>query len=323
MALISDGSGNAFPGWIAVIQPGETQGHHQVRVEASASPRKSNQRMSYGVFLCGHGKFSGYLLIGDRARLGNTSVSGQEENVDKPREANVVIGGRNSVLKSIQIVKFHFNHLPKCLAGTPDNRFAGRGFGIKGTVNRAVSTSKDFGLFSSKSQTWTMPYVGGLPGENPHQRGIFQLSGGIEGNFVIPPSLSCVAHVGQVPFNMTVTQARPTLDDPNRASWYQANPFQAIAHIRDTAEELRLSQLSAVSGISVGVFGSFTLSFVFQSLLRRTPDTQSHWHNRNGQASRVEAESTKNRNRPHRFCRCITTFAAVALNYFLARRKDW
>lgn len=278
VALGSEPPAQAFEGWVGVIQPESSLGNDvQVRVSAEALASDADQNMAYGLSLCGNDAFSGYFLIGEDARLDQIVFTGTSGTVDRLPDSDlkvqVLANGTTEILKSVQVFRMTFTSLPACVNdGIQSRTYYGTGFRLTGVAEEAVVSSAA-GPVRGIIERWSMPYVGGLPGQE--SLGVFRIGGGIEGDFIRPASFAAVVDAGAVPMRMDIEQARPETTEEGRASWYSTRPLQATVTVNDSARSASLQRLLAIAAIFLGVFGSMFAAIALD-WLRPPPQTAAH-----------------------------------------------
>ena len=258
VALAAQPPARAFEGWIGVIAPKSSlNADVQVRVTAYALT-SGPADMAYGLTLCGSSPFTGYFLIGDDARLDETTVAASSESVEKLPDSTlsvqVLADGTTEHLRSVQVFQLTFDRLPACLDDhIASQTYAGTGFRIQGRAQAPVVSSTP-GPIRGATERWSMPYVGSFPGQK--SLGVFRVSGGIEGDFIQPVRFAAVVDAGSVPMHMDLDQARPETTDESHASWYLNQPGHATATIKDSARAATLQRLLAMAAVCFGILGS-------------------------------------------------------------------
>jgi hypothetical protein len=275
LASQSSGPANAYPGWITVLEPTSSRTSVQIRLSVDALSNGSHPRLAYGLAVCGTGSFSGYLLAGGASVLSDESVDAAPHTVRDPITKNLhasdPFSSRSQSLGPVQVWRFKFTDLPKCIGTAAAREFSGTGFRVEGLPPRPVRLSERFGPLQSSTETWAMPYVGNLPGAGQNL-GEFELSGVISGSFLRPVALASDVDAGPVPLSQTMREARPTTVHNDRAQWHEEYPFQATVRVEDSSSSALLQRLSTISSIVLGLAGAILTAFAFE-LVRGRPSS--------------------------------------------------
>jgi len=283
-ALTPEPPAKAFAGWIGILQPTSTlEADVQVRVNAIALTHTSRPRMAYGATVCGSGPFSGYFLIGGDARLQSATLSAGPGAARQLPDGDVNVDdlgdGSTVTYPAVQVIRVSIKELPRCLGTVADEGYIGVGFRIEGTASGPVVASSGGPFLDGAVERWSMPYVGSFPGAGRHL-GEFRISGAIRGDFVRPAAFAATVDAGPVPLGLDLSDARPPTEAVDRASWYQPEPYQATAKVRDSGYQTTLQRWSALFAIGLGVFGSIVASSLFEWTRSRTrsgvAETRAH-----------------------------------------------
>lgn len=328
LASQSSGPASAYPGWITVLQPIPVSTSVQVRILVDAGPKDDHQQMSYGVVACGTGNFSAYLLVGGASVLSHPSIDAGSDTVVEHLDSGQLtirdaFASAFAQHESVQVFRFSFSNLPTCLGRVNDQEFGGVAFRVNGVASEAVSRVRHFGPFQGSTQTWSMPYVGNLPGAG-HNIGEFDLDGVIVGSFMRPPALASDVDAGPVPLGMTMRDARPAISDVDRAVWHQSRPFQATVQVEDSSAVALAQRFSTVSSVVLGLAGAILTAYVFEFVR----GGRVHYERQMGDTApeRRENEDRSGKERPGWYQRgwwtpvIVTVIATALYRRFVSRR---
>lgn len=269
-------------GWVALLQPAVQPWQGQIELQASAAVPGApgdHPSLTYSVVACGDQPFRGTLLLGGQAQLDGITVSDQHlaTNTDTTPNAprvstipNLVLGFQDTVwhLGSVQEIPIVIDQPDPCAvsedgdeeliigAGTTAAGFA------RGPVERIGNV---WGINGPRTiQSW--PLVGGFPSAPPSLLGRFTGLDGLEGEWLIPPTLNKRIISGSLTVRATVDGAIPPLADTSKILWESKQTFRASARVTNIDDLERWQNLLMASGIVLGVGASLVASLLFEWL---------------------------------------------------------
>ncbi len=271
----------AYPGWVAVLQPDHEAIPEQVEILAEPlwpGAPGDHPELKYTVLVCGDRPFHGVLLIGGQARLDqalvvnehwvssdDTTVAGAPRLDDLP---NVTIGqGATSWdLGPVQLLHVSIDQLTPCArAASPEQSLQTGTVEMVGGFARAPvqRTATAFGLSGPRSsQVW--PLIGGIPDMLPGDGGVFRGLRGLSGSWVIPPTLHKKVSIGSLAARVSVDLAAPSLTDTSELVWNSSLPLRPALRLTDVDVMAAWQQRLVAAGIGLGIGGSLLASLLFE-----------------------------------------------------------
>lgn len=271
----------AYPGWVAVLQPDHEASPEQVEISADAltpGAPGDHPELKYTVLVCGDRPFHGVLLIGGQARLdqalvvdehgissADTTVAGAPRLEDLP---NVTIGQGSASwdLGSVQLFHVAIDQMTPCTrAASPERSLQTGVVEMVGGFARAPvqRTATSFGLSGPRSsQVW--PLIGGLPDVLPGDGGVFRGLRGLSGSWIIPSTLHKKISIGSLAARVSVDLATPPLTDTSQLVWNSFLPLRPALRLTDVDVMAAWQQRLVAAGICLGIGGSLLASLLFE-----------------------------------------------------------
>jgi hypothetical protein len=307
----------AYPGWIAVLQPSHEAIPEQVEISVEAlqpGAPGDHPALKYTVLVCGDRPFRGVLLIGGQARLdhpvvvdarrvssADTTIVGAPRLDDLP---NITIGqdATSWDLGPVQLLHVAIDQLTPCTGAASSEQplQAGTGEMVGGLARAPVQRpARYFGLFGPRSsQVW--PLVGRFPGVSPDILGEFRRIRGLSGSWMVPPTLHNQVSIGSLAARVSLDLAVPPLTDTSRLVWNSFSPLRPAVRLTDTEVMAAWQQGLVVAGIFLGIGGSLLDSLLFELTRPKKPSESLtvgtvHTVTNEAEADRAPSDGTNGR----------------------------
>jgi hypothetical protein len=270
----------AFPGWVAVVQPADATFGDQIALVTGLVPsgrRGGGPDINYSVVACGPHQFDGVLIAGGAARLTDPQHEGAVSVQDVPdlRFHDENRGGWVR-LGPVQIVKMA---LPaqRCTAPFSTKSGAAQLFGLAtGVVGKASASveHRQHPLFGWEAPRWTQtwPLVGDPPGVLPAELGDWQF-GGLAGTWVRPINEYLDVDGGGLPLGSSVESASPAVDTGAGLEWSATSPFQPIARVVDSDDQTAWQNRLVLATIWLTLGGALICSVLYDLVPKMRPES--------------------------------------------------
>lgn len=289
----------SFNGWIVVLEQGSNPAS---RVNVSIAPDSpggagDTPRLRYLVAACGPTPFRGALLLGGNARLDNLQAvippaPSSKRDSGRPGETAHAIRtlkmldvstGRLHTYSDVQVVRLALPATACAPPGGEEANFFGAVKVVAGDAGQAVAAHSHgpLAIWTGPRSTQTWPYIGALPGVDPHSLGEFRFVQGLnKGAWLRPPGSRFNVDVGSLTEKAMVDFARPAPSSSTSLSWSRSEPYAAIARLTDTSSLGSWQTYLVLATIALTI-GASSIAALFL----RQPHPQRTEHEQGGEQS--------------------------------------
>jgi hypothetical protein len=282
----------AYPGWIAVLQPSHEAIPEQVELSVEAlypGAPGDHPALKYTVLACGDRPFHGVLLIGGQARLDHAVVVDQlgvssadttaavAPRLDDLPDITIEQDAASWDLGPAQLLHVAIDQLTPCTraASAEQPLQLGTGEMVGGLARAPVQrTARYFGLSGPRSsQVW--PLVGRFPEVSPNDLGEFHGIRGLSGPWMVPPTLHNKVSIGSLAARVSLDLAVPPLTDTSDLVWNSFSPLRPAVRLTNVDVMAAWQQRLVVAGIFLGIGGSLLASLLFEWARPKQPGESS------------------------------------------------
>jgi len=241
-----------FDGWAAVFQPTNEPLVDKVTLKIQSTALGDHPQATFTVAVCGKLPYSGYLLLGGKARLnryrsfGATPYSSglvplRIHEVNNLSLHYVYPRGPVFSLGNVQVAALRFPNVATCPESQPVNSsgYIGGGAAIALTgalgapIQRAWSAPLAWWDGPHFTEVW--PLLGTIPGVPSGDLGSFTRIGGIlTGQWIFPTQQILQVNADAVPLSANVDSTVPPSVGRNALAWSSTYPMNPMARLTDS-----------------------------------------------------------------------------------------
>ncbi|MFF4799729.1 hypothetical protein ACFY1U_15120 [Streptomyces sp. NPDC001351] len=281
--MVSDAS----PDWkrnegaINVIERQGDASHEVKLIAAPGSELTTHEpKINYLVIVCGKGKFSGFIILEQEARLINPVMSPEISPVKGAWSVGLgntsdIIGSAGPDSNTAQAFKVDIPDVAPCIDSSnqtpqPTDPWLGTPLELSGKTSTQVGYVGRYAGFDGPKEVESWPLIGAFSAPSTSVTGVFQGAGKLSGSYARPPRFLSQVNAN-IPMSLHVESAEPQPATTAGLTWQSFSAIAPIAEMTNEDVATRWQDATATAGICFGI-GAAIFSTEFLGWLRKKRD---------------------------------------------------